>query len=47
VTTGAYLDMCNKCYYTIQDDIISEERYDLYDGDEEQTTEEKDSENYD
>jgi hypothetical protein len=47
VTTGEYLDMCNKCYSTIKDDLISEERYDLYDGDDEQTTEDYDQENYD
>jgi hypothetical protein len=28
--------MCNKCYSTIKDDIHSEERYDLFDGDEDQ-----------
>jgi len=45
-TTGEFLDMCNKCYSTIKDDLLSEERYDLYDGDEsEETTEEE--ENYD
>jgi hypothetical protein len=48
VTTGEYLDMCNKCYSTIKDDLISEERYDLYDGDEDEMTEDElDSENYD
>lgn len=47
VTTGDYLDMCNKCFNTIKDDINAEERYDLYDGDEEQTEDEEDSENYD
>jgi len=36
VNTGDYLDMCNKCYSTIKDDIHSEERYDLFDGDEDQ-----------
>ena len=35
VSTGEYLDMCNKCYSTISDDLLSEVRYDLYDGDEE------------
>jgi len=34
VTTGDYLDMCNKCYATIKDELHSEERYDLFDGDE-------------
>lgn len=47
VTTGEYLDMCNKCYSTIKDDLISEERYDLYDGDEDEMTETEDGENYD
>jgi hypothetical protein len=32
--TGDYLDMCNKCYATIKDDLHAEERYDLFDGDE-------------
>jgi hypothetical protein len=48
VTTGEYLDMCNRCYSTIKDDLISEERYDLYDGDEDEMTEDEyDAENYD
>lgn len=47
VTTGDYLDMCNKCYYTIKEDLVSEERYDLYDGDEDQETTEEETENYD
>jgi hypothetical protein len=47
VNTGDYLDMCNKCYSTIKEDLVAEERYDLYDGDDEQTTEEYDQENYD
>ena len=47
VATGNYLDMCNKCYSTIKEDLVAEERYDLYDGDDEQTTEEQDQENYD
>jgi hypothetical protein len=45
-TTGEYLDMCNKCYSTIKDDLLSEERYDLYDGDETEETSEEE-ENYD
>ena len=45
-TTGEFLDMCNKCYSTIKDDIVSEERYDLYDGDETEETAEE-GENYD
>lgn len=36
VNTGEYLDMCNKCYSTIKEDLHAEERYDLFDGDEEQ-----------
>jgi hypothetical protein len=48
VTSGDSLDMCNKCYSTIKDDLISEERYDLYDGDEDEMTEDElDGENYD
>ena len=35
VNTGEYLDMCNKCYATIKDELHAEERYDLFDGDEE------------
>jgi hypothetical protein len=47
-TTGEFLDMCNKCYSTIKDDIVSEERYDLYDGDDSEMTEDEvDAENYD
>lgn len=47
VTTGEYLDICNKCYATIKDDLISEERYDLYDGDEDQLEDDIQEENYD
>ena len=36
VNTGEYLDMCNKCYATIKEELHSEERYDLFDGDEEE-----------
>ena len=43
VSTREYLDICNKCYATIKDDIISEERYDLYDGDETEQTEREDT----
>lgn len=45
VISGDYLDMCNKCYSTIKDDLVAEERYDLYDGDEDELTETED--NYD
>jgi hypothetical protein len=34
--------MCNKCYSTISDDLLSEVRYDLYDGNEEDEHEEGD-----
>jgi hypothetical protein len=42
VSTGEYLDMCNKCYSTISDDLLSEVRYDLYDGNEEDEYDEGD-----
>jgi hypothetical protein len=42
VSTGEYLDMCNKCYSTISDDLLSEVRYDLYDGNEDDGYEEGD-----
>lgn len=38
VVTGEYIDMCNKCYATIDKQVLSYERYDLYD-------EEQDSDN--
>ena len=40
VITGDYLDMCNKCYATIKDELHAEERYDLFDGDEEELEDE-------
>jgi hypothetical protein len=40
VITGDYLDMCNKCYSTIKDELHAEERYDLFDGDEEELEDE-------
>jgi hypothetical protein len=47
VSTGEYLDMCNKCYSTISDDLLSEVRYDLYDGNEEDNEDgEYDEESY-
>jgi hypothetical protein len=48
VSTGEYLDMCNKCYSTISDDLLSEVRYDLYDGneDDEYTEGDYDEESY-
>ena len=33
-STGEFLDMCNKCYSTIKDELYAEERYDLFDGNE-------------
>jgi hypothetical protein len=36
VNTGEYLDMCNKCYSTIKEELHAEERYDLFDGDEDE-----------
>jgi hypothetical protein len=42
VSTGEYLDMCNKCYSTVSDDLLSEVRYDLYDGNEEDEYDEGD-----
>ena len=40
VSTGDYIGMCNKCYSTISDDLLSEVRYDLYDGNEDEEYEE-------
>ena len=31
INTGEYLDMCNTCYNTISNQVLSYERYDLYD----------------
>lgn len=46
-STGEYLDMCNKCYSSISDDLLSVERYDLYDGNEDDYEEgEYDEESY-
>jgi hypothetical protein len=46
-TTGEYLDMCNKCYSTVSDDLLSVERYDLYDGNEDDYEEDEyDEDNY-
>lgn len=42
VSTGEYLDMCNKCYSTVSDDLLSEVRYDLYDGNEDDEYDEGD-----
>lgn len=35
IKTGEYLDMCNRCYGTISNDVLSYERYDLYDDEDE------------
>jgi hypothetical protein len=46
-STGEYLQMCNKCYSSISDDLLSVERYDLYDGNEDDYEEgEYDEESY-
>ena len=46
-STGEYLDMCNKCYSSISDDLLSVERYDLYDGNEDDYEEDEyDEESY-
>lgn len=34
INTGEYLDMCNKCYSTIDKQVLTYERYDLYDDEE-------------
>ncbi len=34
INTGEYLDMCNKCYATIDKQVLAYERYDLQDDDE-------------
>ena len=31
INTEEYLDMCNKCYATVSDQLLSYERNDLYD----------------
>lgn len=31
INTKEYLDMCNRCYNTISNQVLSYERYDLYD----------------
>lgn len=36
INTGDFLDMCNRCYGTISKDVLSYERYDLYDDEDEQ-----------
>ena len=36
VTTGEYLDMCNKCYGSISSDVLSLERADLRHEDEDE-----------
>lgn len=34
IKTGEYLDMCSKCYSTIDKQVLTYERYDLKDDDE-------------
>lgn len=34
IRTGEYIDMCSKCYSTIDRDLLTYERYDLKDEDE-------------
>jgi hypothetical protein len=41
IHTSEYLDMCNKCYNTISNQVLSYERYDLYDDEDEQDTPEQ------
>lgn len=41
IHTGEFLDMCNRCYGTISKDVLSYERYDLYDDEDEQDTREQ------
>ena len=36
ITTGEYLDMCNRCYGTISKDVLTYEGYDLFDDEDEQ-----------
>lgn len=36
ITTNEYLDMCNRCYGTISKDVLTYERYDLFDDEDEQ-----------
>lgn len=31
IRTGEYMDMCNKCYHTIDKTVLTYERYDLQD----------------
>jgi hypothetical protein len=42
IHTSEYLDMCNKCYNTISNQVLSYERYDLYDDEDEDTPEQLD-----
>jgi hypothetical protein len=42
INTGEYLDMCNKCYNTISNQVLTYERYDLYDDEDEDTSEQLD-----
>jgi len=37
-TTGDYLDLCNRCFAYVKDDIAAVERYDLYHAEDEPDT---------
>jgi hypothetical protein len=43
VTTGNFLDMCNKCYGSISGDVLAIERQDLKHEDEEEPLYDEDS----
>jgi hypothetical protein len=43
VTTGDFLDMCNKCYGTISGEVLALERTDLKHDDEDEPTYDEDS----
>lgn len=44
INTGEYLDMCNTCYNTISNQVLSYERYDLYDDEDQDTNQRYDTE---
>lgn len=44
VNTGEYIDMCNTCYNTISNQVLSYERYDLYDDEDQDTGQAYDTE---
>lgn len=43
IRTGEYLDMCSKCYSTIDKTVLSYERYDLKDEDEQDSWDDMES----